>query len=135
MARIGHLVKAFGGRVVDTTGDCMLAEFRDGGAATRCAAAAQHALQTTCTGPAAERPMQFRIGLHHGEVIARGGRLYGHVVNVAARLQSMADPGGILMSDAAAERCCSDDVLDEAGTRRLKNVPHLIHTFRARLRD
>src|SRR6202166_1842506 len=80
------------GRLIKTTGDGFLAEFASPIAATRCALAIQSEL--------AGAPLQLRIGLNLGDVIIEeSGDVYGEGVNVAARLEALADPGGILISD------------------------------------
>lgn len=130
--RVESLVKQYGGRIVDAPGDNMLIEFPNEVGAVLCAVEVQRMLEAVrgaVPGPA----LHMRIGLHAGESIARCGRLYGDPVNVAARLQTAAEPDGILLSEAVAERlpdamCRS---ISELGERQYKNVPYTVRTFRA----
>jgi len=82
-----------GGRIVKTTGDGMLIEFASVLAAVKSSLAAQREMtQRNATLPT-DRRMQFRIGIHYGEIIADDGDIFGNSVNIAARLQEIADPG------------------------------------------
>src|SRR5712691_4331697 len=86
------------GRVVDSPGDNLLAEFASAVDAVQCAVAVQQALQAKNAELPEPRQMQFRVGINVGDVVVEGERLYGDGVNIAARLESLAEPGGICIS-------------------------------------
>src|SRR5271168_5355369 len=96
------------GRIVKTTGDGVLAEFASVVDAVRCAAEIQRAMADRDLDLAEERRLRFRIGVNLGDVIADGGDIYGDGVNIAARLEGLAAPGGI---------CISGTVRDHIGDR------------------
>ncbi len=95
---VGLLVRQHRGRLVDFTGDNFLVEFSTATAAVGCAIEIQGVLGVRNARLPAERRMQFRIGVHLGEVRVEAKRLYGDGVNIAARLQALAEPGGICVS-------------------------------------
>ncbi len=97
------LIEQHYGRVVDSPGDNMLAEFASVVDAVQSAVAIQQELAVRNAALPAHRQMLFRIGINVGDVLTEGGRLYGDGVNIAARLESLADPGGICISDTARE--------------------------------
>ena len=134
MRRIIDAVTRAGGRVVDTTGDNLMAELPNETAALRCALEVQHALAERNRGRDEAEQLHVRIGLDSGELLTRHGRLYGDVVNTAARLQSAAGPDAILLSAAIAERLESalENLLDDLGALRLKNLPAPVQTFALR---
>ena len=98
---ISDLVKQHRGRVVDSPGDNLLAEFASVVDAVQCAVATQKELQARNAELPENRKMQFRIGVNLGDVIEEEERIYGDGVNIAARLESLADPGGICVSKTA----------------------------------
>jgi len=134
MERLCALVRSYGGRVIDTTGDNLSAEFRDENAALQCALEMQHALFTRSHGREPVQRMRFRIGLHCGEVFGLGERVFGDVVNVAARIQSSADPDAVVISEALAQR--ADAALlagaSELGAQRFKHIPYAVRTLALR---
>src|SRR5262245_58803807 len=91
------------GRVVDAPGDNLLAEFASVVDAVRCAVAIQQELHAKNADLPAQRKMEFRIGINLGDVVVEGERLYGDGVNIAARLESLAPPGGICISGTVHE--------------------------------
>jgi class 3 adenylate cyclase len=95
-----RLIARHDGRFVGSAGDSVLAEFASPVEATRCAVAVQHELAARNDELAEERRMRFRIGINLGDVMAKGGDLFGDGVNVAARLEALAEPGGICISGA-----------------------------------
>ncbi|MCU0591647.1 MAG: adenylate/guanylate cyclase domain-containing protein [Desulfobacterales bacterium] len=101
---ISDLVKQHRGRVVDSPGDNLLAEFASVVDAVQCAVATQKELQARNTELSENRKMQFRIGVNLGDVIEEESRIYGDGVNIAARLESLADPGGICVSKTAFDQ-------------------------------
>src|SRR6266545_2042365 len=95
---MASLIQQHRGRVVDSPGDNLLAEFASVVDAVRCAVAIQQELRARNAELSDHRKMEFRIGLNLGDVVIEGERLYGDGVNIAARLESLADPGGICIS-------------------------------------
>ena len=98
---ISDLIQQHRGRVVDSPGDNMLAEFASVVDAVQCAVAVQKEIQARNLELPETRRMQFRIGINLGDVIEEEDRLYGDGVNIAARLESLAEPGGICVSKTA----------------------------------
>src|SRR5215471_18230435 len=88
------------GRIANTAGDSVLAEFGSTVEAVQCAVSAQTALAEANASLAPDRRICFRIGVHIGDVLVRAGDLFGDGVNIAARLQSIARPGGVYISGA-----------------------------------
>ncbi|MGE3278005.1 MAG: adenylate/guanylate cyclase domain-containing protein [Vicinamibacterales bacterium] len=135
-AHITRIVEAADGRIVDATGDNVLAEFPNASDAARSACE----IQTTIEGENARRPeperMHLRIGVHVGEVIVEDARIYGAGINIAARLQALAEPAGICISSMVYEVVQQElDVqYEDLGELRLKNIPQPLHTYRVRLR-
>jgi class 3 adenylate cyclase len=131
--QVEALVKQFGGRIVDAPGDNMLVEFPNEIGAFLCAVEVQRRLAAMREGSA--QALRVRIGVHSGETLDHGGRLYGDPVNIAARLQAAAEPDGILISEAVAERTPAQGALwlDELGPRAYKNIPYAVATYRPRL--
>src|SRR5712691_5537251 len=92
------LIQQYRGRVVDSPGDNLLAEFASAVDAVRCAVEVQHELKVRNAELPDQRKMEFRIGLNVGDVIVEGERIYGDGVNIAARVEGLAEPGGICIS-------------------------------------
>ena len=100
-----RLIAEHGGRIANTAGDSVLAEFPSAVDAVQCAVAVQEALAQANQEIPEDRRLQFRIGIHVGDVMVSGGDLLGDGVNIAARLQALADPGGVCLSEAAYGMC------------------------------
>jgi adenylate cyclase len=98
------LIKQHRGRVIDSPGDNLLAEFASVVDAVQCGVAVQNELKARNADLPENRRMQFRIGINLGDVIDEGDRIYGDGVNIAARLESLADPGGICVSKTAFDQ-------------------------------
>ncbi len=94
-------IQAHRGRVVDSPGDNLLAEFASVVDAVACAVAIQHDLKARNAALPAPRQMVFRIGINLGDVIVEGDRLYGDGINIAARIEGLAEGGGICLSGTA----------------------------------
>ncbi|MGE3667910.1 MAG: adenylate/guanylate cyclase domain-containing protein, partial [Steroidobacteraceae bacterium] len=126
-----QLVGEFDGRVFGSVGDSLMAQFQSAVNAVRCAQAIQHAiLEANAPLPPADR-MQLRIGIDLGDVIEDGGTLYGDGVNVAARLQALAEPGGILVSGAVhaqVKNRLAGRFID-VGPRAVKNITEPVRTY------
>ena len=128
------LVGKHGGRIIDTAGDGVLAEFASVIDATTCAMHIQAAMEQRNHDVPADRRMRFRIGVNLGDVIFDDSRIYGDGINVAARLESIADPGGILVSHAVYEQVRDrlDVDFDDLGPKELKNIARPVRVYRVR---
>ena len=132
---ISGLIEQYHGRVVDSPGDNMLAEFPSAVDAVKSSVAIQHELKTRNAELEDHRKMEFRIGLNVGDVIADEGRLYGDGVNIAARLKGLADPGGICISDAVHTQVQNKLSLQYAyiGEREVKNIAKPVPVYKVQL--
>ena len=132
---ISGLIEQHHGRVVDSPGDNMLAEFASAVDAVKSAVAIQHELKTRNAELETHRKMEFRIGLNVGDVISDEGRLYGDGVNIAARLESLADPGGICLSGNVHEQIRNKLSLQYAyiGEREVKNIATPVAVYKVQL--
>ncbi len=101
--RLGELVQASGGRVIDATGDSVLAEFPSVQRAVECAVEFQRGVTLHNTGVSHLEQMEFRIGVNVGDVLEDGMGICGDTVNIAARIQALAAPGGVCVSGAVRE--------------------------------
>jgi adenylate cyclase len=101
---IAELVSKYQGRIVDSPGDNVLAEFVSVVHAFQCGFDIQTSLQAENARLSEDRRMEFRIGINLGDVIQEGKRIYGDGVNVAARMESLAEPGGICVSGSAYDQ-------------------------------
>lgn len=121
------------GRVVDMAGDSVLVVFETATGAMSAALAIQDELRRLAVDVTEERRMLFRIGIHLGEVFEKpDGSVYGDGVNVAARLQALADPGGIVLSDAmrwAVKGKCPAEIQD-TGEHQVKNIAEPLRVFK-----
>jgi class 3 adenylate cyclase len=126
------LVALHRGRIFNTAGDAILAEFGSVVEAVRCATEIQAALQTSNSQLAPSRQVRFRIGINLGDVMVQGSDLLGDGVNVAARLQTAAEPGGICLSGSVYDQIRNKLSLSfqPLGEKTFKNIPHPIRTFR-----
>ncbi|MEO7152351.1 MAG: tetratricopeptide repeat protein [Burkholderiaceae bacterium] len=136
-ARVRALVEAHAGRVVDATGDAVLAEFASAVEALRCACEVQRAQATHNAELPESRRMLLRIGLNLGDVIESDGALYGDGVNIAARVQGAGEPGGVCVSGAIREQVAGKLALrfDSAGELRFKNIAQAVPTYHVRERS
>ena len=129
---ISDLVKQHRGRVVDSPGDNLLAEFASVVDAVQCAVATQKELQARNTELPENRKMQFRIGVNLGDVIEEESRIYGDGVNIAARLESLAYPGGICVSKTAFDQIESKLPFgyEFLGEQTVKNIAKPVGAYR-----
>jgi adenylate cyclase len=125
------------GRIVKTTGDGLLLEFSSVVDAVRCAVDVQRGMAERNEGIARDKRLEFRIGINVGDIIIDGGDIFGDGVNVAARLEALADPGGICVS-----RVVRDQVLDklsftfeDLGAQQVKNIARPVDVYRVDLRS
>jgi len=119
------------GRIVKLMGDGLLAEFASVVEAVDCAAGIQREMAARNAGAANERQMVFRIGVHLGDVIVEGDDIYGDGVNIAARLEGIAEPGGICISRQAHDQVHKKLALGyrSLGPQNLKNIPEPVEAF------
>jgi adenylate cyclase len=130
------VIREHAGRVVDSPGDNVLGEFPSAVEAVRCAVKLQ--LQLTARNeqiPEARR-MEIRIGIHLGDVITDGDHIYGDGVNIAARLEGLAEPGGVLISESVRLAVGSrlPVAYEFAGEHRLKNISDPVRAYCVRTR-
>jgi adenylate cyclase len=120
------------GRLVQVAGDAILAEFPGAPAAVDCAVTIQRRLAERNIGIDPERRIEFRIGVNYGEIIGEEDRIFGDTVNIAARLEGIAEPGGLAISRKVLETISDrkDLVFESLGERRLKNISHPVEVFR-----
>lgn len=125
-------IREYGGRIANTAGDSVLAEFSSVVEALRCAIDIQRDISERNAGIPEERCIEFRIGLNLGDVIEQNGDLLGEGVNVAARLEGLADPGGICLSRAARDqvRDRMEIALEDLGEIEVKNIMRPVRVFR-----
>jgi class 3 adenylate cyclase len=118
------MIASFGGRVIDTAGDGILAEFASVVNAVECALAIQKTMLERNASVDPGRRMQFRIGVNQGDVVYDEARIYGDGINVAARLESIADTGGICLSGKVYEEIQGriDLACEDMGLQELKNI-------------
>jgi adenylate cyclase len=128
-------IKEHQGRIVKTTGDGMLAEFASVVDAMRCAVEIQREMRARNIDVPQEKRIEFRAGLNVGDIIIDGDDIYGDGVNVAARLENMAEPGGICVSGRVYEdtRGKLDITFEDDGEQQLKNIAWPVRVYRIRL--
>jgi TolB-like protein len=122
------------GRIVKTTGDGLLVEFASVVDALRCAAEMQRAMAETNAALPLERCIEFRIGIHQGDIVVEDGDIFGDGVNVAARLEGLAEPGGICVSARVQEDAAGrlDLAFEDIGEQQLKNITRPVRVYRVR---
>ena len=132
---ISSLTQHYRGRVVDSPGDNLLAEFASVVDAVRCAVEIQHALTEKNAELPEHRQMRFRIGINLGDVIVEEERIYGDGVNIAARLESLAIPGGICISGTVYDQIKNKVALgyEYLGEREVKNIAEPVRVYRVQL--
>ena len=125
------MIGQFGGRVIDTAGDGILAEFPSVVNAVECAIAIQRKMLGRNVAVAANRRMQFRMGINLGDVIYDGDRIFGDGINIAARLEAIAEAGGICISGKVHEeiRGKIDFACDDLGECELKNIANPVRVY------
>jgi TolB-like protein/class 3 adenylate cyclase len=128
-------IAAHRGRIVKTTGDGMLVEFSSVVDALRCATVVQTTVSEWNSDVPPERRIEFRIGVHQGDIVVDDGDIFGDGVNVAARLEGLADPGGICVSARVQEDVAGrlDLTFDDLGEQSLKNIVRPVRVYRVRL--
>jgi adenylate cyclase len=121
----------YGGLVVNTVGDAVLAEFPSSVDAVRCAMDVQESIRNRNQAYPPSRQMSFRIGITVGDVVDREGQLFGDGVNIAARLEGLAPPGGICVSRTIYEQAANklSVKFEDIGRQQVKNIPEPIHAY------
>jgi len=129
---IDGLIEGHRGRFVNSAGDSVLAEFTSVVEAVNCAVEIQNSLRTENSRLPSERRMEFRIGVNSGDVMVEGEQIYGDGVNVAARLESLADPGGICISGTVYEQVRDRLAFsyEDRGEQSVKNIARPVHVWR-----
>ena len=129
--KIHALVQETGGRVVNFVGDNVLVEFPSALDAVSCAILIQDTVASLNTGMPANRRMQFRIGVNLGEILVEGDVIYGDGVNIAARLEALAEPGGICLSEMVYSQIHHklDVEFVDLGVKTLKNIPAPVRVY------
>jgi TolB-like protein/Tfp pilus assembly protein PilF len=122
------------GRIVKTTGDGMLVEFASVVDAVRCAIEVQRGMIERNAEVPQDKRIEFRVGIHQGDIIIDGGDIFGDGVNVAARLEGLAEPGGICVSSRVQEdaRGKLDVAFEDGGEQQLKNIDRPVRIYRVR---
>jgi adenylate cyclase len=130
-AILDRFIGDHGGRIANTAGDSVLAEFGSAVDAVQCAVDAQTALTEANANLAPDRRISFRIGVHIGDVMFRAGDLFGDGVNIAARLQSIAKPGGVCISGATYDqvRKVLPITFTDLGAQHVKNIQEPIRAY------
>jgi adenylate cyclase len=125
-------IAEYHGRIVKTTGDGMLVEFASVVDAVRCAVAVQQAMPERNTGVGADNRIELRIGINLGDVIVEGDDLYGDGVNIAARIEALADAGGVFVSNTVHDhvRDRLPFVFEDLGEQQVKNIARPVRVYR-----
>ena len=131
---IDPTIAAHNGRLVKTTGDGLLVEFSSVVDALRCATEVQAGMAQRNAPTPADKRIEFRIGLHQGDVVIDDDDIFGDAVNIAARLEALAEPGGVCVSarvrgDAAGKL---DLAFEDMGQQQLKNIARAVRVYRMR---
>jgi adenylate cyclase len=136
-ALIDPKIAEHGGRIIKTTGDGLLVEFASVVDAVRCVVEIQRGMLERNADIPPETRIDFRVGINVGDVIVDGDDIYGDGVNVAARLEGLAEPGGILVAGVVRDQV-RDKLsfgFDDLGDRNVKNIPRPVRAYRVKLND
>src|ERR1700730_86609 len=128
-------VAEYRGRIVKRTGDGILVEFGSAVDATRCAIQTQRGMAQRNADVPAEQRIEIRIGIHVGDIIIEEGDIFGDGVNIAARLEGIAEPGGICISDDTFRQVRGkiDAAFEDTGDQQLKNIKHPVRVYQVQL--
>jgi adenylate cyclase len=129
------LIGRHGGRIIDTAGDGIMAEFPSVIGATECAVEIQTVMAERNEGVPESRRMRFRIGINLGDVIHDETRIYGDGINIAARLEALAQPGGVLVSNTVYDQVRGKlpFSFEEVGERQVKNIEQPVRIYQLHL--
>ena len=125
-------IKKHGGRIVKTTGDGILIEFPSVIEAVRCAVEVQRGMVDRNADVPQDKRIEFRVGINLGDIVVEGKDIYGDGVNIAARLEALAEPGGICLSRAVRDHI-RDRLpfnFEDMGEREVKNIARPLRVFR-----
>jgi adenylate cyclase len=133
-AIIDRLIASHRGRIFNTAGDSLVADFASAVDAVQCAVAVQDAMAKENSDRSAGEQMRFRVGVHVGDTIVQGDNLFGDAVNVAARLEALAEPGGICVSGVARDHIGTKLPIGfiDIGEQQVKNIAQPIKAYRIR---
>ena len=122
------------GRIVKTTGDGLLVEFASVVDAVRCAVDVQREMAARNADVPADKRIEFRFGIHQGDIIIDEGDIFGDGVNLAARLEGLAEPGGVCVSRVVRDevRDKLDIAFEDMGEHQVKNIARPVRAFRIR---
>src|SRR5580692_7778577 len=128
-------IAAHRGRIVKTTGDGMLVEFASAVDAARCAVEVQRSMAVRNADVPQDLRIEFRIGIHVGDIIIDDNDIFGDGVNIASRLEGIAEPGGVCISDDAHRQIRGkvDITFDDIGEQTLKNIVEPMRAWHVRL--
>jgi adenylate cyclase len=129
---VDRLISSHRGRIFNTAGDGLVADFASAVDAVQCAVEVQDAISKANADRPAGDQMQFRIGVHVGDIIVQGDNLFGDAVNVAARLEALAEPGGICISGAVRDHVGAKLPVEfiDLGEQQVKNIAQPIKAYR-----
>jgi class 3 adenylate cyclase len=135
MEAVNPAIVEHGGRIVKNTGDGFLAEFPSAVEAVRAAVLFQTLIHELTIGDAEDRRLRFRVGINIGDVIVEPHDIFGDGVNIAARLESIAEPGGICISSSAYDQVLGKITVEfvDLGEQHLKNIARPVRVYHARL--
>ena len=130
---VAPAIESHRGRIVKTSGDAMLGEFASSVDAAHSAVEVQRAMAAQNSGKAKEAKIEFRIGMHVGDIMIDENDIFGDCVNIAVRLQGLVDPGGICLSDDAHQQVRGkfELICQDLGPQQLKNIAEPIRVWRA----
>jgi adenylate cyclase len=133
-AIVDRLIASHRGRIFNTAGDSLVADFVSAVDAVQCAVEVQDAIAKENADRPAGGQMRFRIGLHVGDIIVQGDNLFGDAVNVAARLEALAEPGGICISGTVRDQIGTKLAVGfiDLGEQQVKNIAQPIKAYRIR---
>lgn len=131
-AIIDDLVAQHNGQISGSAGDSVIADFASGVEAVNCAVAIQRGLNEANQARPAGQRMEFRIGINVGDVMLKDGDIYGDGINVAARIEALAEPGGICVTRATRDsvRDKVDYTFEDLGERQVKNIARPVRIFK-----
>src|SRR5882672_9570200 len=134
-ALVGPAIASHRGRIVKTTGDGLLVEFASAVDAVRCAVEVQHGIAAQNADVPLDVRIEFRIGIHVGDIIFDDNDIFGDGVNIAARLEGISEPGGVCISDDAYRQVRGkvEIACDDMGPQPLKNIAEPVRAWRVRL--
>jgi adenylate cyclase len=131
-AVVDRLIASHRGRIFNTAGDSLVADFASAVDAVHCAVEVQDAIAKENADRPAGEQMRFRIGLHVGDIIVQGENLFGDAVNIAARLEALAEPGGICVSGTVRDHIGTKlpVAFTDIGEQQVKNIAQPIKAYR-----